>query len=185
MMQKSVRFDRKVQSSADAIPIGMRHRAFVLVGLGGSSANGEAEKLVLAEKRPRDVREECFVRQPPGNVPFITAPKRGGGLIVRPDLICISPRNGAVTGVKLIGNVVRVCNPDIRGEQRVERSAKFGGVPRLRNSHVRRLSSRVNPGIRPTSSEQCNPTLEQAFENVFDDTLNRYRCRLTLPSGEP
>gem|GEM_PF-2345212 len=185
MVQKSIRLDREVQSSANPIPRSISHCAFVLIGLGRGPANGETEKLVLPEQRLSQIREDRLVRQRPGQVPFITAPEGRGGLSVRPDLVDVSPRDGAVTGVKLIGNVMRVCNPDIWWEQRVERSAKFKGVPRLRNSHVRRLSSRVNPSICPSSPEQRNVPFEQAFENVLDDTLNRYRCRLTLPSGEP
>jgi hypothetical protein len=87
--------------------------------------------------------------------------------------------------VELIGNVVRLCDPDVVWEQRVERSAKFGGVPRLRHSHVRSLSSRVNPCVCPSSSDQRYPAFEQSFEYAFDSTLNRHRCRLALPSGEP
>ena len=123
--------------------------------------------------------------QPPRCAPFITAPEWRCGLIVRAELIRVAPRCGAVARVKLIGNVVRLRDPDVGWEQRIERSTKPGGIPRLRHSHVRSLSSRVNPCVCPSCPNHRDRPLEQSFEYGLDSSLNRYRCRLSLPAGEP
>ena len=185
MVQESVPFDCEVQSSANPMPPGVSHRATVLVSRGRSASNGESVELMLAEQRARYFRQRSLIRKAPRNSPLIAAPERRGGLCIRPHLICVASRNGAVAGVKLISNVVRLCDPDVGWEQRVERSAKLGGVPCLRHSHVRSLSSRVNPSVRPSRSNHRHVSFEQSFEHALDDALYCYRCRLTLPSGEP
>jgi len=150
VVQESVRLDGEAQPGAFAPPLGHTHRAVMGICCWRRPAYSESEELMLTRQQDRDVIEGRAVVQSPRNAPLIPAPEWRGGLVVRPQMVSVAPRCGAEARVELIGSVVRLSDPDVWWQQRVERSAKFGGVPRLRHSHVRSLSPRVNPSVRPS-----------------------------------
>ncbi len=79
---------------------------------------------------------------------------------------------------------VRLCDPDVIGQDRVQRAPQLYGIPFIWHGHTGCLSQRVYARVGPTGSQYGDMHLTEPRESFLQYCLNGSCLALTLPSCE-
>lgn len=149
------------------------------------TAYGEApETVVPFEEGGR--RVQSAPRQGPLERQLVPTTEWRVCFVIRADVVAVPPADCTVSRVKIVSHFSSSGDPDVGGQQRIERAPQLLNVapPPLRHPNANRLSSRVHSGVRSARSERRDRRRAQPLENLFQYPLNGALLRLALPPAE-